>query len=414
MLLQNLFSRPIFLLLLAIFFSSPHIAKAQNPSILTEFERNIIQLLQKVQPSVVTIKAKFDYNMVGTGEKSLLDFKSGEKQPIEMTNVGSGIIYDSSFIITKTSVVQGSKSIEVIFSDSTKADGELIGSDSEWGLAVVKIKKNNGRPAQLGRSQDVRAGCWVMLVGNSLGVSPAMSWGTVNCIRNDGIVQISANVPAGNAGGPIFDTRGNLVAVLAALYDPTPNEMQFGASFGANETILAYPINEVINRVEKMIKQSSNGRAWIGISVNDWPGITGGAHINHIEPGSPAERAKLRVGDIVTGLNGNHLRTTAQFAKFIENKNPGDVLQLKVLRGNGNKMFMLTVGKLKPQPGANDLQNRNLPFTITDPGGTYTIDMSPEGSSSELKQADKEWIKMRINNLEKEIHQLKNMMKNYK
>jgi len=411
MLLRNFFTKLVIFLLLAILFSSPHVAKAQNPTILTELERNIIQLLQKVQPSVVTIKAKFDYTMVGTGEKSLLDFKSEEKQPIEMTNVGSGIIYDSSFIITKTSVVQGSKSIEVIFSDSTKAKGELIGSDSDWGLAVVKINKNNGRPTQLGRSEDVRAGCWVMLVGNSLGVSPAMSWGTVNCIRNDGIVQISANVPAGNAGGPIFDTRGNLVAVLAALYDPTPNEIQFGATFGTNETILAYPVNEVVSRVERMIRQSSKGCAWIGISVNDWPGITGGAHINHIEPGSPAERAKLRVGDIVTGLNGNPLRTTAQFAQYIENKNPGDVLQLKVLRGNGNKIFKLTVGKLHPKHETNDPQN--LPLAISDPTGTYTVDVNPEGSTSELNKADKEWIKMRINNLEKEIHQLKNMVKNY-
>lgn len=412
--LQNVSTRLIYLLLLAISLSSPHVAKAQSPSILTELERNIIQLLQKVQPSVVTIKAKFDYKMVGNNERSLLDFKNEEKQPIEMTNVGSGIIYDSSFIITKTSVVEGSKSIEVIFSDSTKANGELIGSDSDWGLAVVKIKKNNGLPTQLGRSQDVRAGCWVMLVGNSLGVSPAMSWGTVNCIRNDGIVQISANVPAGNAGGPIFDTRGNLVAVLAAQYDPAPNEVQFGATFGASETILAYPVNEVINRVEKMIRQDSNGRAWIGISVNDWPGITGGAHINHIEPGSPAERTKLRVGDIVTGLNGRPLRTTAQFAQYIENKNPGDVLQLKVLRGNGNKMFKLTIGKLDPQPGTNSLQNRNLPIVTADPTGTYIVNMNPEGSLSKFNQADKEWIKMRINNLEKEIHQLKNMMKNYK
>lgn len=412
MLSQNVSIRLTVLLLFAVFLSSPQTAKPQSASILTELERNIIQLLQKVQPSVVTVKAKFDYKMVGNNDKSLLDFKNEEKQSIEMTNVGSGIIYDASYIITKTSVVEGSKSIEVIFSDSTKASGKLVGFDSDWGLAVVKIEKNNGLPTQLGRSEDVRAGCWVMLVGNSLGVSPAMSWGTVNCIRNDGIVQISANVPAGNAGGPIFDTRGNLVALLAAQYDPTPNEMQYGANFGANETILAYPVNEVVSRVDKMIRQSSTGRAWIGISITDWPGITGGAHISHIEPGSPAEQARLRVGDIVTALDGKPLRTTAQFAQYLEKKDPGDILQMKVLRGSGSKLFKLIIGKIDPRPQTNRMPS--LPIVTSDPAGTYIVNMNPEEASSKFRQADKEWIKMRINDLEKEIHQLKSMMKNYK
>ena len=395
------------LLFLSLSLAFPiSIGWARQRSILNELEQDIIQLLQRVKPSVVTISATVGYRIGETKERSFLNLGRDEtEQSIEITNIGSGIVLFDGYILTKTSVVENSKKILVSFHDGAEVEAEYLGHDPEWGLAVLRVDKKNLQPANIGKSETVQAGCWVMIVGNSLGISPAMSWGTVNCIRNDGIIQISANVPAGYAGGPIFNVEGDLIGVLAVHINPMPDEVTLGASFAASETVLAYPVDEVVSRVKKVIKEAGS-RAWLGIAAEDWPGRPGGAHITRIVPGSPAESARLEVGDIITSINGMKLHKAADFADYIKQYQPGDTLEFAVLRGRGTQKLKVRLGNRDARRAPRRFAERPPQFDSS-VEGTVTIDV---GKSEALR---KEKLLLKINELQRQLNQLRSAIEKH-
>lgn len=144
---------------------------AQNSSYLQELEKEMINLVNQVTPSIVTISAKFDYAILDNSKSSIFKSKEHIKRPIEITNIGSGFIIDSTLIVTKSSVVNGSQDITVVFHDSTQRHASVVGSDPEMGLSIIKMDTVVRNSLKINNHNQVKMGCWVLLMGNSMGSS---------------------------------------------------------------------------------------------------------------------------------------------------------------------------------------------------------------------------------------------------
>ncbi len=370
---------------------------------LMTIEKDVIKLVDQLKPSVVTVSALFDYTLVDRKEST----DGPIRRSVELTNIGSGIIYREGFIITRESVILGGKTIKVTFFDNTQTTAKMIGSDPEFGLAVLKTDQKQYNPVRIDDSQKVTMGCWALVVGNSLGISPAVSLGMINCVRDDGIIQISASVPAGNAGGPVFNAQGKLLGILAARINPTDENLVTGSSIMSSETILVYPFHKVRDRVDKIIDRK-NTLGWIGVSGEDWPGKVGGVHIVHVTPNGPAEKAGLQMSDIILSVGGKEITHANELAHTIAHSSPGEKIKLAVLRHSGIHSVTVCVGS------ESDKSTINATFKLPDLP-VYRNQFTPSSYQSRDKKItspNKEFIMLRLNNLEKEIQELKQLLKN--
>lgn len=369
---------------------------------LTTIEKDVIRLVNQVKPSVVTVSAVFDYTLVGNDESP----DESNQQSYEITFIGSGIVYKNGYIITRESVIWGGKKITVSYSDNTTMTAEIIGSDSELGLAVLKSGKTDYVPVQIDHSQRAIMGCWALIVGNSLGISPAVSLGMINCVRDDGVIQISASVPAGNAGGPVFDARGNLLGIIAARINPADENNIVGSSIMPSETILVYPIHEIQQRIDKIINMDKS-HGWIGVSGEDWPGKVGGVHIVHVTPNGPAEKAGLHMSDIILSVNGREITRVTELAETIAQQTPGKDIKLAVLRHNGIHSVTVKVGSA-PENFSYDTPNKLPNFAIPRKKFNESLQQNTRNNTATI---NKEFYILRLNNLEREIQELQKLLK---
>jgi len=396
-----------FSFILPVFFLSTKPSLASSPKILSELEKEIIVLVHQVEPFVVTVSAKFDYNLIDN-ESAFLGLKPDKKEsiPIEMENVGSGVIIDANHIVTLGSIVIGSKDINVQTMKGETFPGTLIGLDDEYGLAVIKVENLSMSPVKEGDSDRLESGCLVLIIGNSLGVTPAVSLGVVNAIRSDGAIQLSTNVAAGSVGGPVFDVSGNLVGILGARISETTNNIIFRSPFIGNEGALAYPYNKIKEKVAAFINPDAQPGGWIGVSAENWPGNRGWVHISDVKENSPAHEYGLKMGDILFSIEGQNIESAYQLARSIRQHKPGESIRFGILRGNEKREINVVVGQAEEPSFASEASAAfsKRPANI----GAIQVQGAQQGHSSQL---DQEFLLMRIRTMEREIQTLRTMIK---
>lgn len=326
--------------------------------VLTSLEQDITSLVESVKPSLVTIETASRFG----------DKKAKEIPP---TFVGSGIIYTpDGYILTSASVVSGMRSFKITLPDDRVLPGKLVGTDDESNLAVLKVETTGLSPAKLGNSDSTRVGSWLTVVGNSYGLPNAVALGLVNGLREDGFIQMSANVSPGNSGGPVLDTYGRVIGLVAAKLSESSyiGAVQIYEDKKATITIpshqieipssgisLALPINKVKKTADEIIKYGSVKRGYLGIYPENLtpglvikPDISSGVLVAEVVQGSPAEKAGLLKGDIIVFfaetpvIDGNHIR------KLIKSKKANEGVKLQVLRGADLKEIQVVLGEAKP------------------------------------------------------------------
>ncbi len=333
-------------------------AHAQS-KVLESLEQDITGLVESVKPSLVTIE---------TGSRAVAEAgtKSGPS-----TFVGSGIIYSrDGYILTSASVVSGKKSFRITLPDGRALTGKLVGTDDESNLAVLKVDDGNLVPARLGNSDSIKVGSWLAVVGNSYGLPNAVALGLVNGLREDGFIQMSANVSPGNSGGPVLDTYGRVIGLVAAkLSEPSyisavqvhndkmatitipPRQIEIPSS-GIS---LALPINLAKSAADEIIRNGTVRRGYLGIYPQNlqvkWDASTverSGVLVAGIVKGSPAERAGLQSGDIIVKFGAAKVMDAEQIRKLIKSKRADDAVRVEVLRGDQTKQLTVTLGAAKP------------------------------------------------------------------
>jgi serine protease Do len=269
-------------------------------------------------------------------------------QPQAVEARGSGfIISPSGTIVTNNHVVKDAKTLTVTLSDGTKLPARVIGTDPRTDLAVLKVNADHKLPfVQLGNSADVQPGEWVVAMGNPFGLGGTVTAGIVSALgRNigdgpyDQFIQVDAPINEGNSGGPLFDQSGNVIGVNTAIISPS------GGSVGIG---FAIPSNTVRTVVAQLEKSGHVTRGYLGVEAQPiTPSMQqalhlpsqSGALIAAVEAGTPAERAGLRPGQVITEVDGNIVKNPRDLAIDIAAVKPGDNAHLKVI-ANGSTQSM--------------------------------------------------------------------------
>ena len=388
--------------------------------VLSSLEEDITSLVESIKPSLVTIETESQA------------VKGGRRKNMPSTFVGSGIIYTSDgYILTSASVVGGMKSFKVTLPGQESLEGKLVGTDIELNLAVLKVETTDLIPAKLGNSDKIRVGSWLTVVGNSYGLPNAVALGLVNGVREDGFIQMSANVSPGNSGGPVLDTYGKVIGLVCAkLSEPSyigaiqiyndrdmtkaftipPREIELPSS-GVS---LALPINKVKAIADQIIKYGSVRRGYLGIYPEDLNGrlferynLQAGVLVSQVVEDSPAEEAGLSDGDVIIKFGGTEVEDVSHIRQLIQSKGAGEHVELKIIRGGEIKELTAVLGAAKPAYGYSWMTDWGVPKPPETPQFYYEATYDYMQQVQDWKDRDKKLL----NELREELNKLAEEMK---
>jgi Do/DeqQ family serine protease len=274
-------------------------------------------------------------------------------QERETQATGSGVIIDAEhgYILTNGHVVENATSIEVTTKDNRRLPAKLIGRDPETDVAVLQIQAQGQIQAPaltavpLGDSDRLQVGDFVLAIGNPFGLGQTVTSGIVSALGRSGLgiegyedfIQTDASINPGNSGGPLVNLQGQMVGINTAILAPGGGNIGIG---------FAVPINMARRVMDQLIHYGQVKRGRIGVEIQDLtPEIaqamnatqTTGAVIRRVDPGSPAERAGLRSGDLVVAVNGVPVRSGTQLRNTIGLSRIGDAVGLTVIRRGGGE-----------------------------------------------------------------------------
>jgi len=322
----------------------------------TSFETMLRTASQRIAPAVVNIDTTV----------RLMDFLGETRE--QTAGRGSGVIVSpDGYIVTNNHVVRVgdrlAQRIIVTLQDGRQFTAKVLGTDRRNDLALLKIDARNLPAAQLGDSDKLQVGDWVIAVGNPFGLGTTVTAGIVSAInrrveRSDlpkGFIQTDAAINQGNSGGALADSRGRLVGINTAIYSPV------GANVGIG---FAIPVNRVRQVVREIQQYGFLGEAYLGVSFVDandpqirqrlsqvFPNLkfpTQGVLIMQVERGSPADRAGIMPGDVIQQIDGRPVRDSDQMIEVMRLKQPGDTIQLRIWR-EGQQMALSATLRQYPQ-----------------------------------------------------------------
>tara|TARA_R110000772_G_scaffold64210_1_gene143654 strand:- start:43349 stop:44413 length:1065 start_codon:yes stop_codon:yes gene_type:complete len=254
------------------------------------------------------------------------------KQQLERS-LGSGVIVsDAGYLLTNYHVINGADEILVLLHDGRQALASVIGSDADTDLAVLKIDLGNLTSIAIGDPSKIRVGNIVLAIGNPYGFGQTVTQGIVSATGRYGLglsqfenyIQTDAAINPGNSGGALIDTKGRLLGINTAIYT------QSGGSTGIG---LAIPTDLALRTMSDLITYGRPLRGWLGIEVQPVGLGTNGVVITALANSGPAEKAGLKVGDILTEINGEQVGDGHAGMKLITYTRPGQHVRIGLLRG---------------------------------------------------------------------------------
>jgi S1-C subfamily serine protease len=309
---------------------------SDNQQLLDAYSHAVTSAVERISPSVVKLDVR--QRLVPPPGRR------GQRPPMEVGGSGSGFIFTpDGLILTNSHVVHGATSIQVTLSDGRRAVGDLVGDDPESDLAVVRIAAPELTAATLGDSHTLRSGQIVIAIGNPLGFQATVTAGVVSALGRslrarsgrlmDDIIQTDAALNPGNSGGPLVNTRGEVVGVNTAVIQ------------GAQGLAFAVAINTAKFVAGRLIRDGRIRRGWIGVAGQNVSvhrrlarayGLVDdtGVLVVSVEHNSPAQRAGLRERDIIVNIGGNVVAAVDDLHRWLVDEGIGISVPLIVLRGS--------------------------------------------------------------------------------
>ncbi|MCZ7589795.1 MAG: trypsin-like peptidase domain-containing protein [Gaiella sp.] len=261
---------------------------------------------------------------------------------------GSGFVYDTTgHLVTNEHVVDGADSVRVRFANGRTYDATVVGTDPSTDLAVLKVDAPASalRPLALADSSRVDVGDVVVAIGSPFGLENSVTAGIVSALGRsmeapngytiNGSIQTDAAINHGNSGGPLLDLDGKVIGVNA----------QIASESGGNDGVgFAIPANTVKAIVTQLLESGSVQHAYLGVAVTTPSGTTEGAQLTEVRSGTPAANAGLRVGDVVTAVDGTRVSTPAELQTAIDAKHPGDRVIVDYVRNGAHHAVTVTLG----------------------------------------------------------------------
>ena len=344
------------LLLLLVF--ATFTAQARIPFTLDGQEvPSLAPMLERVQPAIVNISTVTNVRVRSSNPffddpffRRYFDVPEPRQRNQKRQGLGSGVIVNAAqgYIITNSHVINQVDEINVTLKDGREYKAELIGSDKDTDVAVIKINASDLTQINIGNSDRLRVGDFVVAIGNPFGFRQTVTSGIVSALGRSGLgiesyedfIQTDADINPGNSGGALVNLRGEVVGINTAIFAPN------GGSVGIN---FAIPINMVQQLTNQLVEFGEVQRGFLGVQVQDLtPALAQGlqtdqlkgAVIAKVDKGSAADKAGFNSGDIVTGANGKSVENAAQFRNQIGLVRIGEEATMDVVRDN--KLIQLT------------------------------------------------------------------------
>jgi serine protease Do len=288
--------------------------------------------------------------------RHFFDYRGRPRRP-ERQSMGSGfIISPDGYILTNHHVIDGADSVTVRLIDRREYEATVVGSDKRSDLALLKVDEKNLPVVSFGSPGELKVGEWVVAIGSPFGLDYSVTAGIVSARgrsipteENENYVpfiQTDVAINPGNSGGPLFNLKGEVVGINSQIY--TRSGGSIGLSF-------AIPISVAIDVVDQLKTSGEVVRGWLGVGIQEVDrnlaesfGLEKpkGALISQLEPGGPAEKGGVEVGDIVIEFNGERIDESADLPHVVGLTKPGTTATVRVIRDGKTRDLRLTVGKL--------------------------------------------------------------------
>jgi S1-C subfamily serine protease len=320
-----------------VFFSE--VTGDSDEALLDAYSQTVMGVAERVSPSVVNIEIRRQINDRRAGRAQGAD---GNGRPQEARGSGSGFIFTpDGFILTNSHVAHGADVIEVTLADGRKHEAQLVGDDPDTDLAVIRINAPNLAPAALGESQKIKVGQVVVAIGNPYGFQSTVTAGVVSALGRslrsssgrlmDDVIQTDAALNPGNSGGPLVNSRGEVIGVNTAVILP------------AQGICFAIAIDTAKFVAGRLIRDGRISRSFIGLAGQNVPlprrfvrfynlAVESGVLIVSLEPDSPARRAGLSEGDLIIGFADRPVAGIDDLHKLLTAERIGQGAPLEVIR----------------------------------------------------------------------------------
>ena len=356
--------------LLVVFASSPAVSWAQDDGIaaLKETSKAFASVAKKTMPAVVSITVEKDVSVAGGGQshydeffEQFFGYRSKPRQPQKYTQkgLGSGFIVSSDgYILTNNHVVGDADRIKVALGDGRTLDAEIVGVDPDSDIAVIKIKGKDFPVIELGDSDALDIGEWVIAVGNPFGLAETVTVGVVSAKGRSGFgiagdtgyedfIQTDAAINPGNSGGPLLDLDGKAIGVNTFIFSQSGGYMGIG---------FAVPINMAKRAKDQLISSGKITHGYLGIRMGDVKeGVAeffglkngGGVIVKEVMEDSPADKAGLKKDDIILKIDDKKVKDTPSLRNTIAFLEPGTRITLVIFRDGKEKKIKVKIGSLE-------------------------------------------------------------------
>ena len=355
-----------------------HAVAAMPASMTQQGPAGFADLISKVKPAVISVRVRVDQ---GADESTLgpdsedqmpsfkgtpfekffhqYGFENGPRGEMPqhhqmVTGVGSGFFISADgYAVTNNHVVDHAKSVQVTTDDGKIYTAKVIGTDQKTDLALIKVDGKSDFAYVNFETQEPRVGDWVVAVGNPYGLGGTVTAGIISAEGRDigsgpydNYIQIDAPINKGNSGGPTFDTNGNVIGVNTAIYSPS------GGSVGIGFDIPASTVKVVVAQLKD---KGVVTRGWLGVQVQ--PVTAGiaeslgmknaeGALVDEAQADTPAAKAGIQAGDVITTVNGAAIKDSRSLAREISGMAPGSSAKLDIIRKGEAKSINVTLATM--------------------------------------------------------------------
>lgn len=298
----------------------------------------------------------------------------------ETRSLGSGfIISEDGVVITNNHVVQGADEIEIVFQDGKRYPATVTGQDQKTDIAVLKIDTDTALPyVGFGDSDTAEVGDWVVAIGNPFGLGGTVTVGIVSARGRDiqsgpydDFIQIDAPINRGNSGGPLFNTKGEVIGINSAIFSPS------GGSVGIGFSIPSAFVQNIVNQI---IDTGKVERGWLGVQIQtvtddiaEGLGLDEayGALVSQVLTDSPAERAGLQTGDVIIGYDNHRVDEMRDLPRLVANTQANSEVTLDVWRNESQTSVSALISK------TNDESNPVLAEDTSGSEDTLGLALSP-------------------------------------
>ena len=333
---------------------------AGAPAIATVPAPNWVEIARAVKPAVVNVSVRGVQKDAGDADEFFHQFGGGRPPKRMVRGLGSGfVINPEGYVVTNNHVVDGATDIKVKFADGRELNGTVVGRDPKTDLALLKVDAHNLTAVPLGDSARLEVGEPVMAVGNPFGLEQTVTTGIVSATGRvigegpyDDFIQTDASINPGNSGGPLINARGEAVGINTAIVSGGGGSVGIGFAIPTN---LAKPV------VTQLADGGHVVRGWLGVAIQPITpelaksfGLAGptGAVVTAVTDGSPAQKAGLTRGDVITRYDGRVVARASDLPRAVAETPIGRTVPLEIVRDGQPKTLTVTVAKLAEDEAA--------------------------------------------------------------